>query len=585
MEKISDEVISAILAGVTHITRRCEIYESDGETLWLDTADTSRIISGSVTVDYSRDERRAFEAVFENSDGVMSHNPDGGFWYDKIVKFYRGVTYEVNQPQPKILIIEDISNNNKNLARNLRKIGFTNIVSKTVTTVDDTEGYDIVATASDSTAMSAANAAILQALYTQGRAVFSTGRYNTGGQIPFITGTQNKTASDVWQVNKFTADSPLSDTWKSYNSYSTELGILPNAISSEATPIAWHVSQTIYTALIGHNTVGGRWFHYQPNILQGENPNAYVLIANGIEWLYHYSHTRTWEAQIGEFHIDIINEDNFPYQIKVTGRDGTKTLLGAKFTTATTFTAGTALDDLVKAIALAGGIKKFIGGSPGVVVNSDFSFERNTERWKAIKDICAANSVEVFFNAEGYLVTRPRRDPVASPPELILSTGGDEGNLATYSKSANDSRVYNTVVVTGTNADDVAGQELYQTVLQNTEPTSPTRVERLGPRQYFYTSSFFTSQEQVDAYALKLLKIVALEEFELNFSMIPFPWLEAGDIAEFIDPRAGEDEPRKYLISTLAIPLAPGPMSGTGKRVTIVGGGSIPGGELIEEPV
>lgn len=83
---------AAFLAAITRHTRRVDIYQADGTTPWLLDAPT---IDGSVSVDYERDERRSFDLTFDNSDGAVSYSPSG-FWYDKIIKAYRGVRYSVS---------------------------------------------------------------------------------------------------------------------------------------------------------------------------------------------------------------------------------------------------------------------------------------------------------------------------------------------------------------------------------------------------------------------------------------------------------------------------------------------------------
>lgn len=86
------DVLSALVASHSSITRRLEIYEPDNETLWgaIDQS-VSRITDGSVSVDATRDERRDIDITLDNTDGLMSPNPSDGFWYDKILVPYRGV--------------------------------------------------------------------------------------------------------------------------------------------------------------------------------------------------------------------------------------------------------------------------------------------------------------------------------------------------------------------------------------------------------------------------------------------------------------------------------------------------------------
>lgn len=83
--------LAAILGPSTSVTRRAEIYEADGITPWA-TLPQPGITAGSVNIDLSRAERRTFDLTLDNTDGSLRHYP-GGFWYDKVIKLFRGVSY------------------------------------------------------------------------------------------------------------------------------------------------------------------------------------------------------------------------------------------------------------------------------------------------------------------------------------------------------------------------------------------------------------------------------------------------------------------------------------------------------------
>lgn len=369
-------VQSAFFAPVSSLSQRVEIYEADGVTKWLAGANDNRLVDGSVSVDYSRDERRAFDLTLENDDHGLEFTP-GKFWYDKILKVYSGISY------------------------------------------------------------------------------FSSG------------------------------------------------------VSS------------------------------------------------------------TWEAQVGEFMIDRIDEDHFPFVVKVTGRDYTKKCQNSKFTTATAFAENTAIETAIGAMAQNSGITKLVLPVTGSSLGKDYYFERGVSRWEAMKQIAVAFGWELFFDAQGYLTMREFLDPLQAPLSATLQTGPSVGNLASYSKSVNDTRLYNHIIVTGEANDETVIPVMAEAI--NTEPSSPTRVAAIGDRLYQYTSSFITSEAQAQNVADKFLKIHALEEYDLNFNSIAMPWLEVGEIVEFVDPRPSAGQPSRFLLSSISIPLGLGPMSGNAKRVTVVG--------------
>lgn len=272
-----------------------------------------------------------------------------------------------------------------------------------------------------------------------------------------------------------------------------------------------------------------------------------------------------YEAQVGEFMIDRMDQSHFPRDIKITGRDYTKKLLLSKFPQPITFTEGQLVEDLVRNIASNGGISKFVLPVTGKITGKDFTFDKGVARWEALNEIVTAYGYELFFDAQGYLTMREYQDPVTSPSVYVFETG-QFGNLVSYSKSTNDTRIYNHVAVTGGDADSIP---VYAEAL-NTEPTSPTSIAKIGDRLYEYSSPFITTVDQAQDVANKFLSIHALESYEFGFDAIVLPWLEANSIIDFYDPDPAPGDPTRFLMDTLDIPLGLDAMSATAKRVTIV---------------
>lgn len=568
----SSETIAAIERGTVTITRRIEFYESDGVTRWYPQPDDKpRLVDGSVSVDYDRDERRSLDTVLLNDDNLLRPNSQGGLWYDKVLKVFRGVTYKKSIVSPKIAIIE--AQGTGNAAYQFRSIlvgmGYINAdILTSATTSDEVKDYEIVLSYSGTAAL--ANSTLLKSLYGLGKKIVTIGVGSAEGDIPFITSSFNNTGAAItWGIDATTADNPLKESFTAETAAPTSVGKLPTAYASTAQAVArTSFNSTWYnTAFIDKNTSGGRWFDlHLPNI---NGTQAKSLLAAAIEWLRDYQEDVTWETQMGEYVIDNLSEANFPNQIKVTGRDYTKRCLGSKFEHAVEFSSTTKIIDLVRALAVSAGITKFKLPVLAQTVGKTISIERGTSRWDVMKAAAAAGNLEIFFDNEGYLVLRPFLDPALSPAGMVFKTGSD-GNLVTYDRSANDSRLYNHVCVFGDPADGEEARLPYFGEAENTDPGSPTRISRIGDRYYSFASQFFTSDAQCQAYANSLLKIVALESYDLNMSSIYYPWLEAGIIVEIQDPDALSSDPTKFLLSNITFPIALGPMSVQAKRVTYV---------------
>lgn len=585
--RIDLDVIEAIESGSTSVKRRLEIYEADGETLWMSSAETPRMVDGSVTVDYGRDERRAIDVTLDNSDGVLNHDPDG-FWYDKVLKVYRGLEFQNTKRTPSVLVAKDDKSFGGSAAWLLRSMGYTDItdLSNSTLTLDDFYGYDIIVYNAGKFAHAplAADRDLIVSAYDAGFNIFTIGSSTTEADLPFATSSIAKGGSELWRINHPAADTPLASGWTDGDVGQTNTGTLITGLNSTARPVAvWTYTSTVtYPAIIAQNVTGSRWFHFQPAILGTlDNVRANALFDQALKWLYGFAEVRSFEFQVGEFCIDSISQDRFPRLVRATGRDYTKRLLTAKFEQSVTFLAGTPVDKLVGAVAANGGITKTLLDSGGALLGADVTFDRSTERWKAIKDVCTPSNVEVFFDRQGNLVTRPFLDPTTSPISIVLGADSQVGNLVQYTKKSSDTRVFNIIVVTSENQDDLSGGFLYWARAENTEPSSPTRTSRLGDRHDFINTAMLRSVAECQALADQRLKISALEEFELSYSSHTYPWLEVGEIARFQDPNPGRDEPDRFLLTSLTIPLTLGPMSGTGKRITIVGGGSVPGEVIV----
>lgn len=286
----------------------------------------------------------------------------------------------------------------------------------------------------------------------------------------------------------------------------------------------------------------------------------------------HYSTTATWEAQLGEFMIDKIDSDSDTSIVKIGGRDLTKKCLNSKFEKSAAFEAGTPIYLIIRALAANSGISKMRIPYSAERLDSTFDVERGTERWNVMKQIANSFSYDIYFDNQGYLVMSKFPDPTLDAPVLSFSTG-EGGNIIKVSKSTDDSRLYNHVVVTG-DRESVEGGDIllpYFGEAKNENPSSPTNIKRIGDRPYFFTSSFFTSSQQCQVLAESLLRIHSLESYNLNWESLVYPHLDVGQVVELREPRSASAFPSKYLLDTLTLPLTLSPMSATGKRVLIAG--------------
>jgi hypothetical protein len=268
----------------------------------------------------------------------------------------------------------------------------------------------------------------------------------------------------------------------------------------------------------------------------------------------------SWETSLGEFYIDTFDEESFPSVLAMTCRDATKKLLKGKFTRTTTFRSGQKIEDVIRGIAVSGGISKMNLPVTGKNTTRDHTFDAGTARWPAIKEIAGAYGYEIYFDVEGYLTMELMQDPLLTPSLFTFQTGPRVGNLTHFKRRSTDDRLYNHIIVRGEGTTPPLYAEAFV-------EDGPTGVNTIGWRSYEFVSQFFTTEAQCQETADKFLAIHALEDYEVQLESRIFAWLEPGRVVDFIDPDPDPGAPSRYMHSAATIPLRMGKMGSTVKRV------------------
>jgi hypothetical protein len=423
-------IAEAVEAAVTYTTARVDIYESDGTTIWMRDAP---LTAGSVSVDQGRSERRAIDLTLENLSGRLDNYP-GGFWYDKVIKPYRGINYRGVKRQPRILVVE--WSGSAGLVGAIQALGYTNVkIMTSVTTVEQCYGYDIVVF--DGGGVTLTKGSLAVACYNAGISVFTSGNDNTSSSVPLIGTTRTQTGYSIAPTG---ANHPVAAGWTT-ETLSSDSGTVPTSYRSTAVPIARLSNDaSAFTALAEENPNGNgaHWVHIHDFGLTGTQ--ARILINNGVKWLFVRGQDLSWETQVGEFMIDQITTQDFPGTVQITGRDYAKKLLTSKFTQNTTFTSGQSVEGLIRTIALNAGITKFIFPVTGKTIQREFSFDRGAPRWDACNDIATAYGYEIFFDGQGYMRLQEYRDPSTSPTVFTFEAGSSVYTTSAYPEAVMDLR-------------------------------------------------------------------------------------------------------------------------------------------------
>ena len=572
------DVQDAFLAPVAEIIRRVEIYEADGETPWRQDLWDSWLVEGSVSADQASDERRTFECVLDNTDGDL--DPEAGkLWYDKIFKAIYGIELNQKPKELRVIIVEDYESPGEALALKslLSKAGVTYVhYNPLVSNYKDVEDFDVLVSI---TSTYTRKLGLLTEAFNRGKSVMTAGLNATAAQLPYIIGGANGNLSTDSGERTFVPASLQDEIvlgWENWNFKGPQSyrKIIAPAAGAQVVAHTSDVTNGLSPGVIRRGELGGsRWLHIMQNkFSESEIPSglddAITFMARAMRWLDTYYPRTKWETQLGEFVSDSISDANeFGDLIKVSGRDYVARCMSSKLPAATMHTKDQSIESIVRTHANLSGIKKMNLPVTGIVLDKDTTWEADTDRWTIMKEVATNNNLELYFNAFGYLQMTPYKDPLLSPPALTLTTGLN-GNLVSRGASTSANRLFNHVIAVGESSDSSTPPVWAE--VKNENPNSPTNIDAIGDRVTRIVSPLITEVQQAIELAKSLLAVSALEEFELNFSSVFFPWVEPGEILEMYDPDSQYWGPDRFLISSISFPLDLGPMSGTAKRVTRV---------------
>lgn len=564
----------AFLAPTVELIRRIEIYEQDGKTPWEPEAWKHILVGGSVNIDYSNDSRRSLDVELFNYKDKLTPGPEK-FWYDKVIKAYVGiVTHKEDEAvSPKILIVEENSATNQALIlKNLLHAAGCQFVDYDPLTenISEIQDYDIIVSISGTHSL---KLELLTLAYQTGKSVLSFGLDSTSAQLPMIIGSTGPVQSDhdIRHFENDELDDPISTGWDEWNIIDPRP--YRPIVSTPGKVVAVENANTFgYGSIMIQGQETGVWIHTQmadfDKFETNDDRDGFIsYLASVVDRADTYDVEATWETQVGEFIPENISDsgDVITESINVTALDYSKRCKQSKFSKATMFTEDQRIVDVIRILAANAGIFKHkLPETLPTVLGKDTTWERDAERWAVMSDIATANNYDLWFDAEGFLRLTPQSDPLLTPSTLSLNTG-PRGNLVSRGRKTSDASLFNHITVVGESSDKNLPLVFGEAV--NDDPASPSSIQNIGDRVKNINNNLITSTQQAQEIADVMLSIAALEEFELDFTSLLLPWIEAGEVLEMKESDAGW-APARYLITSLSIPLDLSPMSGNGKRVT-----------------
>jgi hypothetical protein len=159
------------------------------------------------------------------------------------------------------------------------------------------------------------------------------------------------------------------------------------------------------------------------------------------------------------------------------------------------------------------------------------------ERIDAIGALADSIESEVFVDGTGSWVIARRPDPINGSPVFMVDEGTG-GVLVSRSESDTRDRVYNAASVAGMSNDQ--NRPPVWAWAADLRPSSPTYYYGpFGQKPIFYTSQFFTTTAQCQAYANSLLAEALAENVSIDFVTAPIDFLEVGDMVGVADRVGG----------------------------------------------
>jgi hypothetical protein len=271
---------------------------------------------------------------------------------------------------------------------------------------------------------------------------------------------------------------------------------------------------------------------------------ARLRIARGVE----YGDGTSELVPLGVFRLDAVEGDLGQGPVTLQGKDLSAVITDDKFTepwtaTGTVVSAVTAL--VLRSLPDAAVITDIVDVAIG-----RRSFDVEGDPWAAVQEIAAAAGAVVYASADGVFVIATLPDLLTTDPAWAVEAI-EGGVYVSGTRAMTSDNVFNGVLARGENtADNVAPVSYLAT---DVDPNSPTYWGGpFGRRPDFYTSSTLVTLAACTQAANMRLAAAKAPNAAGNFSALPNPALEAGDVLRVMH----EDGTRElHQVAAFTVPL------------------------------
>lgn len=179
-------------------------------------------------------------------------------------------------------------------------------------------------------------------------------------------------------------------------------------------------------------------------------------------------------------------------------------------------------------------------------------WDTEADPWTAVQEVAAVAGAEVYATPDGGFVITVLADPLATAPVWSVEAG-EGGVYISGVRGMSSKGVYNGVLARGESTGaDVPPCSYLAT---DSDPGSPTYWGGpFGRRPRFYSSSTLLDTSACQAAALVLLRSAKAPNSVGDFSSLPNPALEAGDVLRVVHPDGTKE---LHQVAAFTVPLDP----------------------------
>lgn len=249
-------------------------------------------------------------------------------------------------------------------------------------------------------------------------------------------------------------------------------------------------------------------------------------------------------------------------ELDVQLEDRSRVIQVSRYSSPYSIAAGTKFDTAVTALVTSRYAGLAVDVSPTTYVTGGpavLGLESSTDPWSDIVGLAEAYGCEAYFAADGTFRTTPIPS-LTSATASVSFVEGSSSTLMGVSMNYSTADVYNGVI--GKAEASFLASPLESRVWDDDSASPTRRTGPLGERPYEWSSSWVSTQTQLDDVAAALLDTV--RGFSVTFDAIPNPALDVRDVVQVTSSRI--DLSSTVMIDTLRIPLGVSePMTVTGR--------------------